>query len=266
MARRTREHRGFGTIRRLPRARSGRLITVHFYSRALHRRTDYLAYLPPGYRRTRRYPVYYLLHGAPGAPQAFISVAGLDVRLINRLSEKRLHPMILVFADGRVKGDTFSDSEWANTPTGHFESYVVDVVHNVDHRFATIRSRQARVIGGYSAGAYGALNIALHQLPTFANVQSWSGYFTQTHNGVFAHATRATMVYNSPLAFARLPFCAVRLQSTRCGPTCSLDAATPPHRRSRRWRASWVVTARACHTAYIPAGMTGRSGTGGSIR
>ncbi len=199
------QHRGFGTIRRLPRARSGRLITVHFYSRALHRRTDYLAYLPPGYRRTRRYPVYYLLHGAPGAPQAFISVAGLDVRLINRLSEKRLHPMILVFADGRVKGDTFSDSEWANTPTGHFESYVVDVVHNVDHRFATIRSRQARVIGGYSAGAYGALNIALHQLPTFANVQSWSGYFTQTHNGVFAHATRATMVYNSPLAFARLP-------------------------------------------------------------
>lgn len=80
-------------------------------------------------------------------------MAGLDVRLINRLSENRLRPMILVFADGRVHGDTFSDSEWANTPAGHFENHVIDVVRNVDHRFATIRSRQARVIGGYSAGA-----------------------------------------------------------------------------------------------------------------
>ncbi len=199
------QHRGFGTIRRLPRARSGRLVTVHFYSRALHRRTDYLVYLPPGYTRARRYPVYYLLHGAPGAPQAFISVAGLDVRLINRLSENRLAPMLLVFADGRVHGDTFSDSEWANTPSGAFENYVIDVVRDVDHRFTTIRSRDARVIGGYSAGAYGALNIALHHLPIFANVQSWSGYFTQTHDGVFAHASPATMLYNSPLAFARMP-------------------------------------------------------------
>src|SRR6478609_6630860 len=91
------QHRGFGQIRRLPHARSGRLVAVHFFSRALHRRADYLAYLPPGYSRTRHYPVYYLLHGSPGAPQAFISVAGLDVRLINRLSENRLRPMILVF-------------------------------------------------------------------------------------------------------------------------------------------------------------------------
>ena len=46
--------------------------------------------------------------------------------------------MILVFPDGRIGGSTYSDSEWANTPSGDYESYVIDVVHDVDHRFATL--------------------------------------------------------------------------------------------------------------------------------
>ncbi len=199
------QHRGFAPVVRLPQARIGRLLTVHFYSAALHRVTDYLVYLPPGYSRAHRYPVYYLLHGAPGSPQDFISVVNLDVRLSNRLSRHQLRPMILVMPDGRPGGSTFFDSEWANTRAGAFESYVLDVVRNVDSRFATIPSRQARVIAGYSAGAYGALNIALHHLSVFANVQSWSGYFVQTRTCclAFAHASSRSLAYNSPLDYAR---------------------------------------------------------------
>ena len=72
--------------------------------------------------------------------------------------------MILVFPDGRIGGDTQTDSEWANTRSGAFESYVVDVVHNVDSRFATLPYRQDRAIAGLSAGAYGAVNVGLHQV------------------------------------------------------------------------------------------------------
>jgi enterochelin esterase-like enzyme len=198
------QHRGFAPVVRLPHAHSGRLLTVHFYSAALHRRSDYLVYLPPGYGRAHRYPVYYLLHGAPGSPRDFISIVGLDVRLSNSLSQHQLRPMILVMPDGRIDGDTFSDSEWANTPAGNYENFVLDVVHDVDSRFRTVASRQARVIAGYSAGAYGALNIALHHLPVFANVQSWSGYFVQRarFSHVFVHASPALLAYNSPLKFA----------------------------------------------------------------
>ena len=106
--------------------------------------------------------------------------------------------MILVFPDGRIGGRTATDSEWANTPAGHFESYVLDVVHDVDHRFATLPSRRDRAIAGLSAGAYGAANIALHQLATFGLLQVWSGYFTQTRTGGLSHATRAQLTYNSP--------------------------------------------------------------------
>ncbi len=195
------EHRGFAALVQLPRAGTGRLLSVHFYSASLHRQADYMVYLPPGYSPARHYPVYYLLHGAPGQPQVFVTIANMDVRLDNQLSLGHVRPMILVYPDGRIGGDTFSDSEWANTPSGRFESYVLEVVRNVDARFSTLRWRQDRVIAGFSAGAYGAMNIALHHLAVFGNVQAWSGYYRQTRFGVFAHATGATLAYNSPLDY-----------------------------------------------------------------
>ncbi len=194
-------HRGFATLQQLPRAGTGRLLKVSFFSRALNREASYLAYLPPGYTPARRYPVYYLLHGMPGRPQVFIDIANMDVRVDNQLSLGQVQPMILVYPDGRIGGNNYSDSEWANTSAGSFEAYVMEVVREVDVRFSTMRYRQDRVIGGFSAGGYGAINIALHQLSTFASVQVWSGYFTQTRSGVFSGATHATLRYNSPIDY-----------------------------------------------------------------
>lgn len=195
------QHRGFAMVLKIPRAGTGRLLNVNFYSRALRRRAYYLAYLPPGYKASERYPVLYLLHGMPGKPAVFINIANLDVRLDNQLSRGHLRPMIMVFPDGRIGGSVFSDSEWANTPSGAFASYVMEVVNNVDGRFSTLPRRQDRVIGGFSAGAYGAINIALHHLPVFGSAEVWSGYFTQTRTGVFAHASRRALLNNSPIDY-----------------------------------------------------------------
>lgn len=197
------EHRGFKTVALIHGAHRGRLVTVDFYSSALHREADYLAYLPPGYDPAKRYPVYYLLHGSPGRPQVFIAIADMGLRMDNLIAEHRMRPMILIYPDGRIGGSTYSDSEWANTPSGDFMSYVTDVVRDVDHRFSTIADRGARVIAGFSAGAYGATNIALHNLYVFGNLQSWSGYYIETRSGVFAHASTADLDYNSPLYYVR---------------------------------------------------------------
>jgi enterochelin esterase-like enzyme len=198
------QHRGFATVAFLPQAQRGQLQTVRFYSAALHRQADYIVYTPPGYGQTNvDYPVYYLLHGSPGRPVVFTDIAQLPVRMDNLISRHRMRPMILVFPDGRIGGSTYSDSEWANTPSGHFAGYVVNVVHDVDHRFRTLARRDDRVIAGFSAGAYGATNIALHNLGIFANLQSWSGYYVERRNGVFAGATAATLHANSPLDYVR---------------------------------------------------------------
>ncbi|MFZ0092019.1 MAG: alpha/beta hydrolase-fold protein, partial [Solirubrobacteraceae bacterium] len=195
------QHRGFATVAYLPRARRGTLRTVHFYSRALHRKADYIVYLPYGYGHGERYPVYYLLHGSPGRPQVYLGIASLPVRMDNLISRHRMRPMILVFPDGRIGGSTYSDSEWANTPSGDYAGYVINVVHDVDRRFATLAHRHDRVIAGFSMGAYGATNVMLHNLHTFAGLQSWSGYYTQSRRGVFAHADDASLADNSPLAY-----------------------------------------------------------------
>ena len=194
------QHRGFATVAYLPHAKHVHPRAITFYSPALHRQADYFAYLPPGYATShRRYPVFYLLHGSPGRPQVYRGIASMPVRMANLISRHEMRPMILVFPDGRIGGSTYSDSEWANTRAGNYENYVVDVVHDVDHRFRTLRGRSDRVIAGFSAGAYGATNVLLHHLSVFGNLESWSGYYKQNRTGVFAHASRADLAYNSPL-------------------------------------------------------------------
>src|ERR1700744_3112602 len=197
------QHRGFATVAFLPHAQRGHLQTVHFYSPALHRVADYILYTPPGYDQASphgaRSPVYYLLHGSPGRPVVFTDIAQLPVRMDNLIAQHRMRPMILVFPDGRIGASTYSDSEWANTPSGHFASYVLNVVHDVDHRFRTLPHRDDRVIAGFSAGAYGATNIALHNVRTFANLQSWSGYYTETRTGGFAGSGAARPEARLPL-------------------------------------------------------------------
>jgi enterochelin esterase-like enzyme len=195
------QHRGFAPVAFLPHARPGQREVVHFYSEALHREADYLVYLPPGYGNGTRYPVYYLLHGSPGRPEVFWGIASMPVRMDNLISLHKMRPMILVFPDGRIHGSAYSDSEWANTPSGNYASYVIDVVHDVDHRFDTIANRDERVIAGFSMGAYGATNILLQNLTVFGNLQSWSGYYIQTRSGVFGHASQATLDANSPLRY-----------------------------------------------------------------
>lgn len=195
-------HRGFAPVRRVRHSGRGDNVIVHFYSEALHREFDYRVFLPSHYDpRRHRYPVYYLLHGSPGRPQVYIAIADMGVRLDNLIALHKARPMILVFPDGRIGGSTMSDSEWANTPAGDYESYVLDVVRDVDRRFSVIVSRRERMIAGFSMGGYGAANIALHHLAVFAHLQVWSGYFLQTRSGVFAHATRAELFDNSPLEY-----------------------------------------------------------------
>jgi enterochelin esterase-like enzyme len=181
----------------------GTLTTVHFYSQALHKEADYVVFTPAGYGPGQALPVFYMLHGMPGMPMGFTTHAETEVRLEQLIRAGVVRPMILVFPDGRIDGRTQSDSEWANTQAGNYESLVADIVRNVDQRYATLPCRQERALAGLSAGAYGAANVGLHQVDLFGLVQVWSGYFTETHNGVFAHADPATMAYNSPIDYVR---------------------------------------------------------------
>jgi enterochelin esterase-like enzyme len=159
-------------------------------------------YLPPGYARfpQQRYPVFYLLHGFPGRPGAFLETVRMGVVEDVLVARRRLRPVILVMPFGST--GTFTDKEWVDgvRPGEGWATFVArDLVRAVDTRFRTIRRGDARAIGGLSEGGYGAIDIALHHPREFRVVESWSGYEqADPIRSIFGH-DRARLAANSPL-------------------------------------------------------------------
>ena len=158
-------------------------------------------YLPPGYAShpRARYPVFYLLHGVPGRPGAFLQTVRMGVVEDVLVARHKMRPMILVMPFGST--GSFTDKEWANGVRPHegWETFLSrDVVHAVDARYRTIADGAHRALGGLSEGGYGALNIGLHHPGRFRVLESWSGY-THADNisAIFGHR-RALLRWNSP--------------------------------------------------------------------
>ncbi|MDQ2968316.1 MAG: alpha/beta hydrolase-fold protein [Actinomycetota bacterium] len=172
-----------------------------------------VVFLPPGYAQqpARRYPVFYLLHGFPGRPDAFLLTVRAGVVEDILLAKKKIQPMILVMPMGST--GLFTDEEWANGihPNSAWETFVTrDVVHAIDARYRTIATGAGRALGGLSAGGYAALNIGLHHPGMFGTLESWSGYeLAQNVHSVFG-GNPARLALNSPLL--QLPKQAVALR------------------------------------------------------
>jgi enterochelin esterase-like enzyme len=197
-------YRGFASPATPAGVATGSVRLVRYHSQVVSHGARYAVYLPPHYARQaargRRFPVLYLLHGFPGADTNFLNIGRAQVVENVLLHRHRMRPMILVMPAG-LQGILHGDTEWANTRAGRYEDFVLDVVRNVDRRFATIPDRRHRGIGGDSEGGYGAVNVALHHLDVFSVIQSWSGYFTQTPSAVFAGASPSALRANSPAAY-----------------------------------------------------------------
>jgi enterochelin esterase-like enzyme len=197
-------YRGFTPPHDPPHVQVGKAVVVSFRSRALRARRSYVVYLPAGYAaaaaRGARFPALYLLHGTPGGPRQFLDIARVGVLQDMLLARGQAHPFLIVMPDGR-DGSYASDTEWADTRHGRYESFVLDVVHDVDTRWPTLPDRAHRGIAGNSEGAYGAMNVGLRHLGTFGVIEAWSGYYVQTRSGPFRHAPPALVRANGPARY-----------------------------------------------------------------
>jgi enterochelin esterase-like enzyme len=199
-------YRGFAPARDAPFVRArGSKETITISSRSLGgRKQQVIVYLPPRYATSpnRRYPVFYLLHGFPGRPAAFLDTVRLGVLMDQLMAQRRMRPLILVMPFGST--GTFTDKEWVNgirTNQG-WESFVAsDLVQAIDARYRTIPAGSARAIGGLSEGGYGAINIAFHHPGEFRVVESWSGYQQADNIPSIFGRIRSLLSYNSPSAY-----------------------------------------------------------------
>lgn len=166
------------------------------------RRQRVVVYLPPGYAQhpARRYPVFYLLHGFPGRPDAFLRTVRAGVVEEILLAKHAMRPLILVMPYGST--GTFTDKEWANGigRSAGWETFVArDLVGTIDARYRTIPTGAGRALGGLSEGGYGALNIGLHHPGEFRVLQSWSGYTLADNLRSIFGGQPQRLAHNSPL-------------------------------------------------------------------
>lgn len=142
----------------------GTISSQSFHSTTLDEAIAYNTYLPAGYDESdQRYPVFYLLHGRGDSLDAWTIVNGM---LNEMIAAAELPPVIVVMPDAPYsnRGSYYVDSEYTapDQPGRLVESALInDLLPHVDATYRTIAHREARAVGGYSMGGYGALRYAL---------------------------------------------------------------------------------------------------------
>lgn len=189
-----------------PTAAPGKVVKASFQSAALGVKKNVVVYLPAGYDAgTKRYPVFYYLHGLGGDETNWTEGGKLDTTADTLGLEA-----IVVMPDG-------DDGFYADSPktvdydacmkdgTGLFfperkrgetciraskyETYVTkDLVTFVDSTYRTIATREGRAIAGLSMGGFGALQLAMRHPDMFVAAASHSGVDNLLYGGPIPYA------------------------------------------------------------------------------
>jgi len=151
-------------------------------------------YTPPGYdpSGSTRYPVLFLVHGSPGQAGDWVSAGGMAHTMDVLIDAGQSVPMIVVSVDVNGTGPSADDTECLDSTTGgsQVETYLMTVVVPwADATFPTAADSAHRAIGGFSSGAYCALDQGLRHPDTFGTILSLAGYPDPGSGG---HAMLAT--------------------------------------------------------------------------
>ena len=147
-----------------------------FYASSLREKRDLYVYLPPGYDRRRRYPLFVWLHGymADERQALYTILPALD----DAIRRGAMPPVIAAIPDGSISGDFYYvgvGSWWIDSRRGRFQSYVLkDVIPFVERNFPVARDPAQRVLAGWSMGGFGAYNIVLKEPERFRIVAAVS--------------------------------------------------------------------------------------------
>jgi S-formylglutathione hydrolase FrmB len=155
-------------------------------------------YVPPGYDASgsRRYPVFYHLHGYTGSALGSIAARPWETNVVQWMDrlvrEKKIPPALLVVVDGwtRLGGSQYIDS----IHNGDYATYVTrDIVAHVDSHYRTIAIAGGRAVFGKSSGGFGSMHLVMGKPGIFSAFASHSGdsYFRSASVPAFVDAQRS---------------------------------------------------------------------------
>ena len=143
-------------------------------------------YTPPGYDEDKktRYPVFYLLHGAGGDEDAWMTLGRTSHIMDNLIAQGKAEPMIVVMTNGNA-GELSAPGEG---PDGFrapvfrqkgmmdsaFEISFCDVISYVERNFRVYKDKKHRAIAGLSMGGYHSMHISKYYPDMFDYVGLFS--------------------------------------------------------------------------------------------
>lgn len=135
-------------------------------------------YTPPGYEKSKEnYPVLYLLHGAGGDEEAWITLGRTAQILDNLIAQGKAKPMLVVMPNGNA-GQSAAPGESKEgfyTPdfiqpdmfSGNTEKAFGDVIQFIESEYRVKKEKSSRAIAGLSMGGFHTIIISANYPQTF---------------------------------------------------------------------------------------------------
>jgi enterochelin esterase family protein len=142
-------------------------------------------YTPPGYETGKeKYPVLYLLHGAGGDEEAWITLGRTAQIMDNLIAQGKAKPMIVVMPNGNVSQEAAPGEESRGfykpqfmapkTMDGTYEETFKDIIQFVESAYRVKADKANRAIAGLSMGGFHSLHISRLYPNTFDYVGLFS--------------------------------------------------------------------------------------------
>tara|TARA_R110000868_G_scaffold408293_1_gene690929 strand:- start:13414 stop:14247 length:834 start_codon:yes stop_codon:yes gene_type:complete len=162
---------------------SGKIETITYPSNTVGNDRLATIYTPPGYSKTKKYPVLYLLHGIGGDHEEWLNGGNPQVILDNLYSEGKLEPMIVVMPNGRAMKDdraegNIFDPEKVEAFAAFEKDLLDDLIPFIEKNFPVRKDSEHRALAGLSMGGGQSLNFGLGNLDVF----NWVGGFSSAPN------------------------------------------------------------------------------------
>lgn len=173
--------KGFDTVN--PDVKKGEIELISYKSKTVGTTRKANVYTPPGFTKTKKYPVLYLLHGIGGDEYEWINGGNPQVILDELYAQGKIEPMIVVLPNGRaMKDDRATGNIMARDKVEAFATFEKDLLNDlipyIEKKYPVLKDREHRAIAGLSMGGGQSLNFGLGNLDVFA----WVGGFSSAPN------------------------------------------------------------------------------------
>ena len=147
----------------------GDVMQHYYHSHVTNGERGMLVYTPPGYDRTKQYPVLYLMGGSGENFDSWVLFGRANFIMDNLLAEGKALPMIIVMPNNQVVHRSHPQHTEFSFPLMEREFKEV-ILPFIESRYSVIKDKHARAISGLSMGGRHTQYVGIRNLDLFGSM------------------------------------------------------------------------------------------------